>query len=201
MPFKYPENLEKLIEMLKSLPGIGRRSAERMALAIYKWDDEKTKSLAQILSNLRQRVTKCPKCANFADDGGLCPICSAPNRDFSIVCVVEEASQIAGIENSGFFKGTYHVLGGKITPLKGQEAEALNIQPLAERIASGEVKELVLALGYDIEGQATAIYVANMFRDKNIKITRLAQGLPAGTDISYVDPATLAAAISGRKDM
>ena len=198
MAGKYPENFEALIDMLKTLPGIGKRSAERMAFSIYKWDAEKTRKLGKIIAELPERVTKCPECANLAMDGNKCSICLDSKRDTSLVCVIEEASQIQNIENSGFFRGRYHILGGKITPLKGQEAHSLNTEILLKKAKEGEVKEVVLALSYDMEGQATAIYIAGILRETGVKVTRLAQGMPAGSDISYVDSATLAAAMSGR---
>ncbi len=201
MASKYPENFETLIETLKSLPGIGRRSAERIAFSIYKWPPEKTRQLGKIILELPDRISKCPECANLSLDGGLCVICSNTGRDASVICVIEDPSQIPNIENSGLFKGKYHITGGKITPLKGQEAQSLNIESLVKRLESGEVKEVVLALSYDIEGQATSIFIANILRDKNVRVTRLAQGLPAGSDISYVDSATLAAALTGRTGM
>ncbi|MDD3118300.1 MAG: recombination mediator RecR [Victivallales bacterium] len=195
---EYPEALEELIELLKSLPGIGRRSAERLALALLQWPPEKLAVFGDLMRELPVRITFCPECGNLAADGGLCPICRAPSRDRSVICVVEQATQIINIEKSGLYHGLYHVLGGKLAPLEGKNPADLNLETLPRRIDAGPVGELVLALSSDVEGRATAAYIAGMLAGKGLRITRLASGLPAGSDISYADPETLAAAFSGR---
>ncbi len=195
---RYPEVFDEMVETFKSLPGIGRRSAERICFAILKWPPEKTRRLGQLLAELPEKLTRCPECSNLATDGGLCPICSDQSRDRSSICVVEEPSQIHNIENSGLFKGLYHITGGKFSPLKGREIHDLNLDQLVRRVGSGTVKEVILALSCDLEGQATSIYIADLLKDKNVRTTRLAQGLPVGSDISFADSATLAAALSGR---
>jgi len=196
---QYPQPLQEVIELLKSLPGIGRRSAERLAMSLLKWHPEKLEELGNLLRELPVRVTFCPECGNLAEDGALCRICSTPDRDRRIICVVEEAGQIANLEKSSHYRGVYHVLGGKLAPLEGKHADRLNLATLEHRVDSGEVDELVLALSSDVEGRATAVYIANLFKNReNLRITRLASGLPAGSDISYADPETLAAAFSGR---
>ena len=189
------------MELLRGLPGVGRRSAERMALALFSWDEQKLEALSENLHTLKQRVRKCPCCGNLAGDdeeNGLCMICASPVRDTSLVCVVEEATQIRSIETSGVFKGVYHVLGGRIAPLEGRGVESINVEGLEKRIAGSGIQEVILALSPDVEGQATAIYLANRLKFLNVRISRLAQGLPAGSDLSYADPATIAAAVSGR---
>ena len=201
MTGKYPQALEELMEFLRGLPGVGRRSAERMALSLFAWDGEKLEALSENLRTLKQRVRKCPQCGNLAGDDtedGLCMICISPVRDASVVCVVEEATQIRSIEASGVFKGLYHVLGGRIAPLEGKGIESIDVDGLEKRIAGGGIREIILALSPDVEGQATAIYLANRLKFPELKISRLAQGLPAGSDLSYADPATIAAAVSGR---
>ena len=195
---EYPEALEELIDLLKSLPGVGRRSAERLALALLQWPQDKLEVFGDLVRELPVRITFCPDCGNLAADGGLCPICRAPSRDRGVVCVVEQAMQIVNIEKSGLYRGLYHVLGGKLAPLEGKNPENLNLESLRRRLAAGTVHELVLALSSDVEGRATAAYIAGMFENREIKITRLASGLPAGSDISYADPETLAAAFTGR---
>ncbi len=200
-PSKYPDALEGLMEMLRSLPGVGRRSAERMALAMLKWDDGRLSALSESLRDLRRRVTVCPECGNLATDGGLCLICSSPLRDLSSICVVEEAFQIRAIEACGAFKGRYHVLGGRIAPLEGKTAESLTLEQLFKRLDEGSAKELILALSPDVEGQATAVYIANKLKGGALRISRLARGLPAGSDLSYADPATVAAALDGRTSL
>ncbi len=201
MTGKYPQALEELMELLRSLPGVGRRSAERMALSLYSWDGEKLDALSSNLHTLKQRVGKCPRCGNLSGDDsedGLCPICASPVRDASVVCVVEEAARIRNIESSGVFKGVYHVLGGRIAPLEGRGIDSIDADGLEKRIAEGTIREIILALSPDVEGQATAIYLARRLKERGVKISRLAQGLPAGSDLSYADPATIAAALSGR---
>ena len=199
--FKYPEALEEIINHLKRLPGIGKRTAERLALAMLKWKGEKIIAFGESLEKLPLAVTFCPDCGGLAENDQKCLICRNPGRDTKLLCVVEDFSQIMSIENSSFFKGLYHVLGGKISPLENCSAEDLNIDSLIERIEKLEVQEIILALSPDVEGQATAMYIANLFKDKEIKITRLAQGLPAGADISFADAATIGAALSGRRNI
>lgn len=196
----YPEALTELMELLKSLPGVGKRSAERMALAVFQWDADKIAALAENLRTLKERVKTCTRCGNLAGDQarGLCAVCASPLRDASSVCVVEEASQIRVIEASGVFKGHYHVLGGRIAPLEGKGVESIALDSLAHRVETGEIRELILALSSDVEGQATALYIARRFSGRNLKITCLARGIPAGADLSYADPATIAAAMNGR---
>lgn len=195
---KYPEALEELAQLLKGLPGIGRRSSERMALALLDWQQEKLDALAGNLHELKERVTYCPECGNLAEDGGKCAICASFSRDPGVICVVEDAGQIANIEKTGMYRGVYHVLGGKLSPLSGRGPDALNIAALQRRIAANRIGELIIALSSDVEGRATAVYLADLFRDAGLRITRLASGLPAGSNISYADPETIAAAFSGR---
>ncbi len=201
MSGKYPESVEQLISLLKSLPGVGKRSAERMALSMIKWDTEKLEHLAAAVSAAAERISFCPQCGNLSEDDALCGICANPVRDESTICVVEDFSQIFSIEESAFYKGLYHVLGGKLSPLSGVGPDKLNIAALLKRVNSGDVKEVILALSPDVEGQATAVYLSGQFSGKSIKVTRLAQGLPAGSDISYADAATIGAALTGRTSM
>ncbi len=195
---EYPQALEELIDLLKSLPGVGRRSAERMALSMLKWHPEKLEALGDLLKELPARITFCPECGNLAENHELCAICAAPSRDHTVICVVEQATQIINIEKSGLFRGVYHVLGGKLAPLEGKNPESLNLETLERRVKKGNIRELVMAMSSDVEGRATAVYIANLFKGVDLSLTRLASGLPAGSDISYADPETLAAAFSGR---
>jgi recombination protein RecR len=195
---RYPEALEEIIDALKKLPGIGKRTAERLALAMLKWQSDKLVHLGELLQTLPENITFCPECGNLASSGQKCVVCQSSSRDRSLLCVVEEFSQIMSIENSSCFKGIYHVLGGKLSPLENRSASDLNIDTLLQKIETGNIKEVILALSPDVEGQATAMYIANMLDGKDIAITRLAQGLPAGSDISYADAATIGVALSGR---
>jgi recombination protein RecR len=195
---RYPEALEEIIDALKKLPGIGKRTAERLALAMLKWQPDKLVHLGELLQTLPENITFCPECGNLAANGQKCVVCQSSSRDRSLLCVVEEFSQIMSIENSSCFKGVYHVLGGKLSPLENRSASDLNIDTLLKKIETGTTKEVILALSPDVEGQATAMYIANLLDGKDIAITRLAQGLPAGSDISYADAATIGVALSGR---
>lgn len=194
----YPETFEEIINILKTLPGIGKRSAERIAFTILDWPKEKTEALAHALSELNERICPCPECGNLSSDNQPCRICSNYSRDKSQICVVENPAQIQNFELGAFYKGVYHVLGGRLSPLEGKSADDLNIESLIKRIDEHEVKELILALSSDVEGQATAIYLSELLKEKDIKISRLAQGLPAGSDLSYADSATIAVALQGR---
>ena len=179
---KYPQALEDLMELLRGLPGVGRRSAERMAMHFFAWDDSKL----QVFADIRE------------DGTAVCPICASPARDPEILCIVEDVPQIRSIEACGVFRGTYHVLGGRIAPLEGKGVESISADALEKRLENGSFREIIFALSPDVEGQATAVYLANRLKRFGLKTSRLAQGLPAGSDLSYADPATIAAALSGR---
>ncbi len=198
MSAKYPEPLMELIDLLKTLPGVGKRSAERLAFSMLKWQSDKLEALGENLKTLKEKVTDCPECGNLSCENKICPICASASRDRRIICVVEEAAQICNIEESALFKGLYHVLGGKLSPLDGKGADNLATGSLKRRIESSGATEIILAFSSDVEGQATAAYVAEFIRGTNAKVTRLAQGLPAGSDISYADSATIAVALNGR---
>ena len=195
---EYPSAVMELIDQLRRLPGIGRRSAERMALALLKFPVEELQEFGEILKQLPEAVASCEICGNLTEKGEKCPICAAARRDESVNCVVEDFTRINAIEKSGSYNGLYHVLGGRISPLDDEYESTLRISQLENRLASGQVKELILALGGDIESRATAIYLAKKFADKVEKITKLAQGLPAGADLSYADSATISAALDNR---
>jgi len=192
----YPKELDELISTLKELPGIGQRGAERMAFCMLKWPEDKLNFLGEKISSLQEKIKKCIVCGNLCEKD-LCSICSNPGRDISVICILEDYTQIPPIEKSGF-KGIYHILGGKLSPLENKGVETLSLEPLLSRINSDKPAEIILALSQDVEGQATTIYIAGLLKDKNIKITTLARGIPAGADISYANSATIAAAIDGR---
>ena len=197
----YPEALGELIEILRRLPGIGRRGAERMALALLKFSTEELQIFGDTIRQLPVRIGNCPECGNITEAGEKCAICTSPRRDESVICVVEDFTRINGIEKSGGFNGLYHVLGGRISPLDDELEDTLRINALEKRLESGQVKELILALGGDIESRATALYLARKFENKVEKITKLAQGLPAGGDLAYADSATILAALNGRNKL
>ena len=200
---KYPQALEDLMELLRGLPGVGRRSAERMAMHFFSWEESRLELFSDILSGLKKKVGKCIECGNLADireDGGamLCPICASASRDREVLCIVEDVPQIRSIEACGIFRGVYHVLGGRIAPLEGRGVDSISADALEKRLENGTFREIIFALSPDVEGQATAVYLAGRLKRFGLKTSRLAQGLPAGSDLSYADPATIAAALSGR---
>ncbi len=198
---KYPQEINDLISAFKSFPGVGKRSAVRMAFAVLKWPIEKQQGLGKLLSELDENIGSCPNCGNISATDQKCIYCSDMSRNPNIICIVEEVTQITSIEASGLFRGVYHVLGGRLAPLEGKGADELNLNSLFKRVKSDEVTEVILALGQDVEGQATSIYISDLLKDLDIKITRLARGLPAGSDIAYADSATIAAAINGRTNL
>ena len=198
---EYPNAIEELISQFRRLPGIGRRGAERMALAVLKFTPEELELFGSAIAQLPENVENCPVCGNVIDRAAECPICSSPRRDNSVICVVEDFTRIAGIEKSGGFRGLYHVLGGRLSPLDDESEDTLRIAALEKRLESGTVKELILALGGDVESRATAIYLARKFENKVEKITKLAQGLPAGADLAYADSATILAALNNRNEL
>ena len=194
----YPQAVAELIELLHRLPGVGKRSAERMALALLKFPAAELEQFGESIKQLPENVGSCEICGNLTGKGEKCPICSSLRRDESVICVVEDFTRIKAIEKSGSYNGLYHVLGGRISPLDDEYESSLRINQLEKRLATGNVKELILALGGDIESRATAIYLAKKFENQVEKITKLAQGLPAGADLSYADSATISAALNNR---
>lgn len=197
----YPEAFQNLIELLRGLPGVGKRSAERMAMQLYKWNDSRLTALSSVLGELHERIGTCPECgAMSSGKNALCPICASPKRDRSTICVVEDFTQLRTIEAGGTYRGLYHILGGKLAPLEGRTAESLTIPALLKRISDGTVQEVILALCPDVEGRATEVYLTGILKERTeIRISRLAQGLPAGADISFADAATISAALNGRR--
>ena len=198
---RYPDTLDELIEYFKLLPGIGRRGAERMALSMLEWDENRLRNFGSVISALPDTVGNCPECGAIAPKGECCEICSDLRRDDSLLCVVENMTQLAAVEKGNYFRGRYLVLGGRISPLDGEDGSSLNIPLLQKKAAAPEVREVILALSSDVEGRATAAFLAELLQDLPVKITRPALGLPAGANLSYADGATIAAAFSGRTDI
>ena len=198
MSSSYPETLDELMSSLRRLPGVGRRAAERMALALLEWDKEELHHLGALVSELPEKVTRCPRCAGLAENNRLCSVCSDPQRDRSCLCVVETMSQMLAVESGGHFKGRYLVLGGRISPLDGEDGSGLNFGLLEKILREGEVKEVILALSSDVEGRATAAFLAQQLQQFQVRVSRPASGLPAGANLSYADGATIAAAFDGR---
>ena len=197
----FPEPVKALISELKRLPGIGARSAERIAVWLLQSPKANPAPLAEVLLVARGTIRPCPVCGFFATADG-CGVCDDPARDDSILCVVEQATDVLPLERSGAFRGRYHCLGGKLSPLDRVSPEDLRIPPLIRRIeaAAGEI-EVILALGSDVEGEATANYLAELLRGRNCRLTRIAQGLPAGGGLEFADELTLLRAMEGRRSI
>ena len=191
--------LEELIQQWRRIPGVGRRTAERYAYALLEWPEEELKQLGQMIGELREKTVFCPACGALALAPGRCSYCDDPRRDHTVLCVLEHFSQIPVVEKSGSYRGFYHVLGGCLRPLEGKGPESLRIAPLLERLRQGEVAEVILALNPDVEGEATAAYLSGELASFNLKITRIASGVPAGADLAYADAAMMGLAISRRQ--
>jgi len=195
-----PEPIASLIGALSKLPGIGPRSAERIALHLVQAETGAVKQLAETILAARERVRLCEVCGALTEKSP-CAICSDSRRDASLVCIVERPVDIISIEKSGTFRGKYHVLGGKISPLNGVEPEDLRITDLERRLAREPIKEIVIALGTDVEGDATSFYLAKRLPREGLTITRIAHGLPAGTGLEFADELTLSRALEGRREL
>lgn len=198
MAAQYPASVEELISVLKLLPGIGKRAAERLALSMLDWGQDQLQDFGKLIASLPETVGNCPQCGALSDAGELCAVCRQPDRDTGLLCVVENMAQLFAIENSGNYKGLYHILGGRLSPLNSQNGENLNISGLLAKADSGTLREIILALSPDVEGRATAIYLSELLEGKPVKVTRPALGLPAGANLSYADSATITAALNGR---
>lgn len=196
----WPESLNALIAALTRLPGVGRRSAERMALFLVQSDPGLAGQLAEAIRLARQAIRPCELCGALTETSP-CGWCTDPRRDGSLLCVVERPVDVLSIERSGSYRGRYHVLGGRISPLEGVEPEDLRIGVLERRLQTEPVRELILALGTDVEGEATSHYLARRLARPGLRITRIAHGLPAGTGLEYADELTLGHALQGRREM
>ncbi len=190
--------IERLIQLLARLPGLGPRSARRAALDLLKRRDSVLKPLAEALNLAAEKIVSCVECGNL-DTSDPCAICADEKRDRSVLCLVEEVADLWAIERSGAFRGRYHVLGGVLSALDGIGPEDLNIARLVERAASGEVREVILAMNATVEGQTTAHYVTDRLAGTNVSVTRLAHGLPVGGELDYLDDGTLNAALKARR--
>ncbi|MFM2081960.1 MAG: hypothetical protein RL380_651 [Verrucomicrobiota bacterium] len=195
-----PESITALVAALRRLPGIGPRSAERVALHLVQSDTAVVRELADAIVAARERIIFCDTCGALTEQSP-CAICADPRRDASFVCIVERAVDILSIEKSGTFRGKFHVLGGKISPLDGVTPEDLKIAELEKRLAHEPITEVVLALGTDVEGDATSSYLAKRLARTGLKVCRIAHGLPAGTGLEFADELTLSRALEGRREM
>ena len=195
-----PDCIASLIAALSTLPGIGPRSAERIALHLVQADSGAVKHLAEAILDARERVRFCEVCGALTGTP-ICDTCADPRRDASLVCVIERPVDIILLEKSATFRGKYHALGGKISPLNGVEPEDLRIAELEKRLLKEPIREVVIALGTDVEGDATGFYLAKRLAREGLKITRIAHGLPAGTGLEFADELTLSRALEGRREI
>jgi len=195
-----PEPITALTAALNKLPGIGPRSAERIALHLVQAEIGSVKQLAEVIVRARERIHFCTTCGALTEKSP-CSICDDARREGSLVCVVERAVDILSIEKSGTYRGKFHVLGGKLSPLDGVEPDDLRIVDLEKRLAHEPIKEIVIALGTDVEGDATGFYLAKRLARPGLKISRIAHGLPAGTGLEFADELTLSRALEGRREM
>jgi len=194
--------IERLTGELSRLPGVGQKTALRLVHHLMKGSKEDTRRLARSIVELADKIRECRACGNFSEDE-LCEICADPRRDGSVLCVVEEAYQVGAIERTGQFRGLFHVLGGRLSPLDGIGPEELRIGSLLQRVSdsSGEIKEVIVATNASVEGEATAVYLEGEIRAFGTRVTRLARGIPVGSDLEYVDGSTIAQALAGRREM
>jgi recombination protein RecR len=195
-----PDSIIALIAALAKLPGIGPRSAERIALHLVQTDSTGVKQLADVILHAREKIKFCEICGSLTEQSP-CSFCTDGRRDASLVCVVERAVDILSIEKAGSFRGKFHVLGGKISPLDGVAPEDLRIADLENRLTREPIREIIIALGTDVEGDATSNYLAKRLARPNLKISRIAYGLPAGSGLEFADELTLSRALEGRRDM
>ena len=194
----YPDSLKDLIESFKLLPGIGEKTAERLAFFLINQDEEKTNFFAESIVNAKSKIHKCEICNNITDKD-ICDICSNPLRDNNILCVVEDVKSIFLFEKVGSFNGKYHVLDGLISPLDGIDPDDIGIDNLMKRINNEKFEEIIIAVKPSIEGETTALYIKKILEGMNIKVSRIASGVPIGTDIEYIDSMTLERALLDRK--
>ncbi len=192
--------LQRLIEQFGKLPGIGRKTATRLALAVLDLSEEQTEEFAKAMLDAKREIKKCSVCANICV-GDLCQVCSDDGRDRSLVCVVEDAKAVMAFERVREYKGVYHVLGGVLSPINGVGPDEINLYSLIKRIEQGTVKELIIATNPTVEGEATAMYISRLVSQSGVKVSRLAYGVPVGGDLEYADEVTLHRALEGRREI
>jgi len=196
----YPPAFQELVSALRQLPSVGARSAERLALFLMAEPPEVASRIAQAMVGAKQRIVPCPDCGFYSEEG-LCPICRDPGRDRGLWCLVEQPNEIVKFEKAAGYRGLYHVLGGKLSPLDGIGPEELQVGPLLKRIEQERPREIILALGTDVEGETTALYLAPLLKERGVQVSRLATGLPAGGGLEFADSVTLGYALAGRREI
>lgn len=200
MSYFYAPPVAKLIEEFEKLPGIGHKTAQRLAFHVLNLSQEKVDSLANAIRDAKLKTRYCSICSNLTETDP-CSICSSPNRDQGIICVVEDPRDVVSMERIREFKGLYHVLQGVISPMEGIGPEDIRIKELLKRIREGDIREIIIATNPDVEGEATAMYISKLLKPVGIKITRIAYGIPVGGDLEYADEMTLSKALEGRREI
>ena len=196
----FAEPLARLITEFKRLPGIGQKSAQRLAFHVLRASRDDAERFAQAVLDVEDKLGLCAVCNNIADSE-LCQYCRDPNRDPKLVCVVEEPHNIIGVETTRGFEGRYHVLHGALSPLRGLGPESLKIKGLVERIGQGEIEEVIVATNPTVEGEATAVYLARLLKPLGVRVSRIAMGVPVGSDLEFADEVTMSKAMEGRREM
>ena len=196
----FPAPLEKLVEQFAKLPGVGYKSAQRLAFHVLSLPTEEAQTFADAITDAKRSVTLCPVCQNLTA-GGLCPICADAKRDDATICVVADPRDVIAIERSREYRGRYHVLHGVLSPMNHVGPDDLEIKPLLDRVAQGNIEEVIMATNPDTEGEATAMYLARLLRPFGVRVTRLAYGIPVGGHLEFADDATLMRALEGRRDI
>ena len=191
--------IERVIAELSKLPSIGRKTAQRLAFHLVKASAAEVQALARAIAELPEKIRECSTCFNLTEDDP-CSVCNDPRRDQGVLCVVQEPTNLIAFERTGGFRGLYHVLGGALSPLRDIGPDNLHVGPLVGRIRAGTFREIILATNPNVEGEATAVYLARLLRPLDVAVTRLAQGLPAGSDLEFTDDLTLLRAFEGRRD-
>ena len=194
---KYPNSLQNLIECYKMLPGIGEKNAERLAFATLKFDDEQIEIFSKSIKDIKTKIKKCNTCNNLTEED-LCDMCKDKSRNNEVLCVVENPKNLILFEKANIFNGKYHVLDGLISPLEGINPEDIEIDKLVKRIKENNIKEVILALTPSIEGETTSAYILKLLEGLDVKVTKIASGIPVGADMEYLDPLTIARAMEGR---
>ena len=196
-----PPALEALTEQFAKLPGIGTKTAQRLAFYILNLPDGEAEAFANAIRNAKGTITHCPVCQNLTQGEGLCALCASPRRDKSTICVVADPKDVIAMERAREYRGKYHVLHGVLSPMNGVGPDDLHIKSLLDRVAQGEVQEVIMATNPDTEGEATAMYLSRLLKPFGVKVTRLAYGVPVGGHLEYADDATLMRALEGRREM
>ncbi|RPH95126.1 recombination protein RecR [candidate division KSB1 bacterium] len=197
---KFSPSLERLVERIAKLPGLGRKSAARLALHILRQPDEDARELAQAILDVKSKIHLCRICSNFTEEE-TCSICVDMRRDHTLICVVETPSDVLRLERTGSFRGLYHVLGGVLSPLDGISPDDLRIAELVERVKDGTVREVILAINPTTDGDTTSLYLLRVLKERNVMVSRIARGIPIGAELEHVDEVTLASALEARTKM